>query len=373
MRRRAAQSHRHRPYGELLRNFLVDAAALRVRGRGFLPLMTNFYVTKRCNLRCRFCWPPGDEPELDTPAALALLEKIRPHNPALNLTGGEPLLHPGLPEILRRARELSFHPLLLSTNGLLIERVIDQLPVLDHLVVSLDSTDESVGDAMTCVPGSTRRIVAAIRRCAALAAQAGFAMSLHAVLAPETLAGIEDVLRLCEELGLSLSVSPEHGRFLPNAHLAGDPAYAERVGDLIAWKRAGRPVAASFGYLRRIRDFVPHHCYPFLSPRVEPDGRVYFPCQRLRSRHAYLQDHDSLWAMMRRHAGWGETSPECRERCWLACYLEVEQCLRNPARLAADAFMRRWVLTGRRAAAAARRAAVVGRMRAPAGTEGGRS
>jgi MoaA/NifB/PqqE/SkfB family radical SAM enzyme len=372
MRRRELRTREHGPYGELLRNFLADAFALRVRGRGFLPLMTNFYVTKRCNLRCRFCWPPGDEPELDTPAALALLEKIRPRNPALNLTGGEPLLHPGLPDILRRAHDLGFHPLLLSTNGLLIERVIDQLPLLDHLVISLDSMDESVGDGMTCVPGSTRRIVAAIRRCAALAPQAGCAMSLHAVLSPETLAGIENVLRLCEELGLSLSISPEHSRFLPNAHLASDPAYAACVDDLIGWKRAGRPVAASLGYLHRIRDFAPHHCYPFLSPRVEPDGRVYFPCQRLRSRHANLQNHESLWAMMREHTGWGETEPECRERCWLACYLEVEQYLRIPARLAADAIMRRWLLARQRTVATTLRAAEVEGMRGTAGTEGGK-
>jgi MoaA/NifB/PqqE/SkfB family radical SAM enzyme len=217
------------------------------------------------------------------------------------------------------------------------------------VVISLDSTDEAIGDAMTGVPGSTRRILAAIRRCATLARRDGFALSLHAVLAPETLGGIGEVLRLCEELELSLSVSPEHGRFLPDPRVREDPAYRVCIEELIAWKRAGRPLAASVGYLRRIRDFAPHGCYPFLSPRVEPDGRVYFPCQRLRRHHAYLQDHDNLWTMMRTHAGWSDTEPECRERCWLACYLEVEQYLKNPVRLVAEAAMRGWVFTTRRA------------------------
>jgi hypothetical protein len=47
------------PYKELARNFLVDLAAVRIRSRRFLPLMTNYYLTKRCNLRCRelsICW-----------------------------------------------------------------------------------------------------------------------------------------------------------------------------------------------------------------------------------------------------------------------------------------------------------------------------
>lgn len=336
-----------RPHGELLRNFLCDAIAWRLRGGGFLPLVTNFYVTKRCNLRCRFCYPPGDEPESDTAAALALLAKIRPRNPVLNLTGGEPLLHPGLPALLRRARELDFRPLLLSTNGLLIERVADHLPCVDHLIISLDSLDETIGDRLCGVAGSTREIVAAARRCAALSREHGFALTAHAVLAPETLDGLEEVLRFCEAHGLTLSVSPEHGRFAPHPGLKGNPAYRAAVDRLLAWKRAGRPIAASAGYLRRIREFAPHGCHPLLSPRVEPDGRVYFPCQRLRHRRAYLQDYRSLWEMMQAETSWDAPEPACRERCFLACYLEVDQYLANPARVLAEAAMRGWVLAPR--------------------------
>src|SRR5512143_733968 len=138
---------RPKPYRELVANYLLDLVCVHFHIRKFRPLVTNFYLTKRCNLRCRFCYPPGDEPEVDGAAAIELLEKIRPHNPVLNLTGGEPLLHEDFGMILRKARHLRFYPILLSTNGLIVDRFQDDLDHLDHLIVTLHSPDPNTNDA----------------------------------------------------------------------------------------------------------------------------------------------------------------------------------------------------------------------------------
>jgi MoaA/NifB/PqqE/SkfB family radical SAM enzyme len=305
--------------------------------------MTNFYLTKRCNLRCRYCYPPGDEPELPVAQALELLERIRPRNPALNITGGEPLLYPGIEEVIRRASELRFQPILLSTNGLLVDRVVEVLHLVDHVVISLDSLEREVNERLTGVPGSTERIVRAIERCAELAPRKGFELTLHAVITPETIHGIEDILGFCESVGASLSLSPEHGRFDPNPALPGNEEYVALIDRLLELKRQGKPLLCSRGYLRAIREFAPHRCFPFLSPRVEPDGRVYFPCQRIANRHVYLQQFASLDELMRHEAEW-ITAPACMRRCFLACYLEVEQYVKNPLAAVAEPSMRRAVM-----------------------------
>jgi MoaA/NifB/PqqE/SkfB family radical SAM enzyme len=291
--------------------------------------MTNFYVTKKCNLRCRYCYPPGEEPELELPKAIALLEKMRPHNPALNITGGEPLLYKDISPLIRKASELGFYPLLLSTNGLLIERVVDDLHLIDHLVLSLDSISEEVNDELSGVEGATRKITNSIRRCASLSREKRFALNVHAVIAPETVEGMEDVLSFCESEGILLSVSPEHGRYLPNSRLHGNPKYIDLIERMLEWKRRGRPVFSSAGYLTKIKEFSGHRCYPFVSPRVEPDGRVYLPCQRIMERYVYLQDYENLCELMQKEARW-MTYQECSRRCFLACYLEVERYLTNP-------------------------------------------
>lgn len=341
--RQGNASNRRKPYLELALNFAVDVVSVRARLRRFRPLMTNFYVTKRCNLRCRYCYPPGDEPELAVALALELLEKIRPHNPALNITGGEPLLYPRINDVIRRASELRFHPILLSTNGLLIDRVVDDLHLVDHLVISLDSLSRDVNERLTGVPGSTEKVVRAIERCAELAREKSFDLSLHVVIAPETIAGIEEILKFCEAIGASLSLSPEHGRFYPNQDLPGNEEYVALIDRLLELKRRRKPVFCSRAYLEAIRDFSPHRCFPFVSPRVEPDGRVYFPCQRIASRHVYLQEYPSLCELMRQEAEW-VAAPDCARRCYLACYVEVEQYLNNPLAAVAELSMRRAIL-----------------------------
>jgi MoaA/NifB/PqqE/SkfB family radical SAM enzyme len=312
--------------------------------RNFRPLVTNFYITKECNLRCRYCYPPGDEISVDTAVALELLEKIRPHNPVLNFTGGEPLLHPDLPVLLRKARDLNFHPLMLSTNGILIERILDHLHLVDHLVISLDSVSEVPNDLLAGVPGATREIISKIEMCAALAPEMGYRLGIHAAITPETLDGLDELVDFCESLDITLSVSPENGAILPNEDLVGSGRYAAAIDRLMELKRQGKPIASSLGYLKKLRNFGGHTCYPFLSPRVEPDGRVYFPCQRLKHRHVYLQDYESLYRLMQLEGDWGQNEPECRHRCYLGCYLEVDEYLHHPHHLAGEPAMRRWIL-----------------------------
>jgi MoaA/NifB/PqqE/SkfB family radical SAM enzyme len=282
------------------------------------------------------------------PGALDLLEKIRPRNPALNLTGGEPLMYPEISRVLQRAKELRFQPLLLSTNGLLIDRVVDDLHLVDHLVISLDSLSREVNECLTGVPGSTEKIVESIEKCAKLSRMNGFALSVHTVIAPETIGGVEAILDLCETLGATLSVSPEHGQFLPSPELPKSGDYVALIDRLLELKGQGKPLFCSTSYLRAIRDFPSHACYPFVSPRVEPDGRVYLPCQRIASRHVYLQDYPSLYELMRQESEW-VAAPACARRCYLACYLEVERYLRNPLAAVAELSMRRALLgDGRR-------------------------
>jgi MoaA/NifB/PqqE/SkfB family radical SAM enzyme len=329
-------------YTAFFSNYLINLLCLRLHIPRFRPLITNYYVTKRCNLKCRYCYPPGEEPELDAAAALSLLEKIRPHNPALNFTGGEPLLYKDISPLIRRANELHFYPIILSTNALLIDRIIDDLHLVDHLIISLDSLSEETNDQLSGITGVTGKIIENIRRCAFLAIEKGFHLSLHLVIAPETIAGVEEVVSFCESLDITLSLSPEHGRFHPHPELQENGEYTDLIDRLIAMKKEGRPIACSFGYLKTIRDFTQHRCYPFISPRVEPDGRVYFPCQRIRKRHVYLQNYDSLYGLMQKEAEY-IFFEECSDRCFLACYVDVEHYIRNPLSLLKELQIRKWV------------------------------
>src|SRR4051794_35413127 len=95
-----------------------------------LPPSVDLRVLGACNLRCRFCFGPRHELGPQGMARMIeLLPRLRVGGVStLVITGGEPLLVHGLPDLLCAAHELGFQ-VVLSTNGTrLADRAPDVLP-----------------------------------------------------------------------------------------------------------------------------------------------------------------------------------------------------------------------------------------------------
>ena len=85
-----------------------------VQGEGVLTGVPSVFVrTSGCNLRCRWCDTPyaSWKPEGDQWTPAAVFEKVASYTPARHavLTGGEPMLSPGLPELCRLLRAAGWH------------------------------------------------------------------------------------------------------------------------------------------------------------------------------------------------------------------------------------------------------------------------
>jgi cyclic pyranopterin phosphate synthase len=117
-------------------------------------------VTDRCNLRCTYCMPAEGLPwlpgaDLLTDAELNRLVRVAVEHlgvTELRFTGGEPLLRPGLPEIVRAATALRPRPLTsVTTNGIGLNRLAAPLAAagLDRVNVSLDTIDPARFHALT--------------------------------------------------------------------------------------------------------------------------------------------------------------------------------------------------------------------------------
>lgn len=85
----------------------------------------EIYLTNGCNLKCKFCshFNPYRRGIVPTETLVASMEtwskKVRPKK--FGLLGGEPLLHPDFPLLLRKARECwPATRLIVTTNGLLV-------------------------------------------------------------------------------------------------------------------------------------------------------------------------------------------------------------------------------------------------------------
>ncbi len=149
----------------------------------------------RCNQDCRMCWQDRDWPVPPDEMFDQWLDELCAAGVSnLILSGGEPTLHPRLPEWLRRAARANVYATL-ETNAIRFSEPGFLAELLDaglnSAVVSLHSADAAVSDALTMTPGSFAVTVAGTR--SALAA--GIDVGVHCVVERENLAGLEDHAR----------------------------------------------------------------------------------------------------------------------------------------------------------------------------------
>ena len=149
-------------------------------------------VTRRCNLRCRFCFADGGRAEADpTAEALeaAITDIVQTCGPVLlQLSGGEPTLRDDLPRLVRFAKAAGCSCVQLNTNGLRLATDPDYAAHLaeaglDIVFLQFDGTDDAIYETLRGAP-LLRQKTEAIRVCDAL--------RLGVTLVPTVVPGVND-------------------------------------------------------------------------------------------------------------------------------------------------------------------------------------
>ena len=132
-----------------------------------VPLSAHLDITYRCNERCVHCYLDHDDHgELTFDEIRDLLSQMAEAGVLfLTISGGEPLLRKDLFDIIRHARDLTFH-VKLKTNAILIREkeaaLIRELGV-GSIQISIYSHRPEIHDAITKIHGSLSRSIAAIK------------------------------------------------------------------------------------------------------------------------------------------------------------------------------------------------------------------
>ena len=225
-------------------------------------------VIEACNFRCPYCMPADRVPEghgLDAPGRLSFDEIealvrgfVRLGVRKLRLTGGEPLLRKGLPDLVARlARVDGLDDIALTTNGSLLAGQAAALREagLHRITVSLDALDPALFRALSGGRGELANVLAGIEAARA----AGFSpIKLNCVVQR----GVNE-----DEVPAIAAFAREHG------HLARFIEYMD-VGTCNGWSRE-RVVPSA-----QLRDRL-HARWP-LRP-LDPNYRG-----EVAARHAYV-------------------------------------------------------------------------------------
>jgi cyclic pyranopterin phosphate synthase len=256
-------------------------------GRTFRTLRVS--LLQHCNLGCVYCVSGEDElkqanasPVGGSLAVDELLAVIRRLHEQLRLdhvrlTGGEPLLYPGLTTLIRGIRDAGIASVRMTTNGFLLERQAAPLKAagLEALNVSLDATDEDVFFRI-----SRRRSAFRIIRGIDAALQAGLSVKINAVV----MKGINDgeILPLLD-LAVSRRIPIRFLEVMAMGHLHADADRylfpQEEILRVIGSRYPLEPLPRVDGATARYWKTEEGHIFGIIANESEPFCR---DCDRLR-------------------------------------------------------------------------------------------
>lgn len=194
------------------RFFYTRARELRMIAKALLftghPVLVHIIPTRRCNLACTYC---NEFDDVSQPVALEEMKRRLDYLAAMGtsvitISGGEPLLHPEIEEIIRHIRRHGMIAGMITNGFLLTKEKIEKLNAagLEHLQISIDNT--------TPDEVSKKSLKTLDQKLALLGNHAYFQVNINSVLG----SGVkdpEDALRIAHravDLGLTSTVGIIH-------------------------------------------------------------------------------------------------------------------------------------------------------------------
>jgi hopanoid biosynthesis associated radical SAM protein HpnH len=243
-------------------------------GRKRYPLVLMLEPLFRCNLACAGCGKidyPDEILNRRIPVDEALGAIDECGAPVVVIAGGEPLLHKGLPEIVRGALARRKF-VTVCTNALLLEKQIDQYRPDRRFnwSIHLDG-DREMHDKSVCQAGVYDRAVAAIRT----AKERGFRVNINCTLFagadPERVARFFDEVKAIGIDGITVSPGYAYERAPDQKHFLNRTATKELFRSIFRRAPDGRgskawPFFQSSLFLDFLAGNQTYHCTPWGNP-----------------------------------------------------------------------------------------------------------
>jgi SynChlorMet cassette radical SAM/SPASM protein ScmF len=223
---------------------IVPNGTLDNSGERTYPLESiYFYLTEGCNLRCRHCWiepkfQGGEKkyPTLDIHLFRSILSQGKPLGLSnVKLTGGEPLLHPQIGEIIDIVGEEKLNPTIETNAVLCTSDLARRIAACGQpfVSVSLDGADSQTHEWVRGVKGSFDDTLRGIRNLV----EAGIQPQVIMTLMRRNVAQMESLVRMAESIGAS---SVKFNVVQPTArgekiHISGETVDIEELVRLGNW------------------------------------------------------------------------------------------------------------------------------------------
>ncbi len=275
-----------------------------LNARPYKPLYVKIKVFYGCNLRCAFCnhWRETREPPVSMDRFREILTELAGLGAKkIHFSGGEPMLRPGIPDLVEHAASAGMR-VTMTTNGTLITKENSKRLVeagLRGINISIDSPIRKIHEKVRGVEDSFKTTTKAVTLFRKYAHKGKITVQINTVVSRESFTSLATIPDLAHQLGADginlIPVDDHCGEHLSmrkrdiaqfNSEIA--PRIAERAlqfglirresevypfGREQAEVRLGRAGRYAFGFYKS------HPCYaPWTHSLIDFNGLVYICC-----------------------------------------------------------------------------------------------
>lgn len=217
----------------------------------------NLQILYQCNFRCTICdfWkePYRNLPKMSAADAWIISEKLRAIGPQIvSIGGGEPLLHPELPEIVRALAKNHFPVMICNGWFVTPERARELFEAgLYEISISLDYANPEKHDKQRGTAGAFAHAVQALETLFKNRAYPHQRVHMISVIMEDNLDEIEPLARLAQQMGITYLVTLySHARGTKSSRVPREDVSSY----LLALRRKYSNFASLRGYLSRFTE-----------------------------------------------------------------------------------------------------------------------
>lgn len=305
------------------------------------PLWVHFYLTRKCNLSCKYCFVREyDKKDLDAGGVLKVIDKLYSLGiRAIAFFGGEPTLRKDFCDILDYANKKGIFTFFTTNGTLLTEEYIDRIGKtgVDFIELSVDSIFE-FEQSKKSYTGSKKVLDLLLKA----REYYHFNLKTHLVLTKNNISSVIDTIKIIHERNIPLTV----GYILRNTYnnIPDDESLFftdeeskqklfEVIDEIIKLKKAGYKIMDSTEYFEGIKDYVNGETdwgctagkYSF---SVDSDGSVQL-CAGLKPYPINIMEIDSNF-FKNKTEEIKKIKEVCQKKCYSNCHNTAAYFIEHP-------------------------------------------
>lgn len=282
-----------------LNNYRLNRKRWKEGIHALRPLYFIWTLLYRCNFRCTYCddhrgnaYYELEDKHLNFEDRVKVLKLMRTGTSAIYFCGGEPTLDPDLPRFTEIAFNLGYHPLMINTNGYVLESALKKpewrkwLRQMDIIIISLDGLSIPKLQQLWGIK-KVEQVLVNLLMLRELRQVVDFKLVVNTVIGEDTVKDASDVLDFANDLGdiwfvpvpINYHGKKSKGAFAFKRDMINRSDYQELARKILERKKQGKLVIGSYHILEMLLEVQDYHCLPTLRPHVDPDGRIAWPCR----------------------------------------------------------------------------------------------